>query len=207
MDIILRYFSELTPIQQEQIAKLQVLYADWNEKINVISRKDIDNFYERHVLHSLSIGMYIQFLPQTNVLDVGTGGGFPAVPLAILFPEVTFWAVDSIGKKIKVVEEVSHAIGLTNIKPLQARVETISETFDFVVTRAVAPITDLHKWTKGKFNKISNHAIHNGIIALKGGDLKEEFAHFKHHHRFINLSDFFSEEFFETKKIVYVPMS
>ncbi|MCS7004762.1 MAG: 16S rRNA (guanine(527)-N(7))-methyltransferase RsmG [Cytophagales bacterium] len=206
MEIILRYFPELTQQQQQQFEQLKDLYTEWNAKINVISRKDIDFFYEHHVLHSLAIAKYIQFLPYAKVMDLGTGGGFPAIPLAIFFPQTEFWAVDSIGKKIKVVEAIHESLGLKNVRPLHARAETLSETFDFIVTRAVAPISELYEWTKNKFRKISQHKIYNGILALKGGDLKEEFACFKHHYRFIEIASYFREEYFQTKKIVYVPM-
>jgi 16S rRNA (guanine527-N7)-methyltransferase len=205
MDIILKYFPNLSAHQQQQLAQLLPLYIDWNQKINVISRKDIENFYERHVLHSLAIAKYIQFVAGTKVLDLGCGGGFPAVPLAIFFPEVQVFAVDSIGKKIKVVEEVSKSIGLTNITAMHARAESLNQNFDFIVTRAVAPMWDLYRWVSGKIEKEHKNPLNNGIIALKGGDLSEEFAKFRHRHKFIALSDYFAEEYFETKKIVYVP--
>jgi len=194
MDIILKYFSSLNSTQQTQLQQLLPLYKEWNEKINVISRKDMDNFYERHVLHSLAIAKVIQFNKNETILDIGTGGGFPGIPLAILFPETKFILVDSIAKKIKVVEEVSQALQLKNVTAKIARAETVTDKIDFVVTRAVAKMDDLIFWSKNKHPK--------KIIALKGGDLKEELQGAKKNIKIIPIQDYFEEDFFETKKIV-----
>ena len=202
MKIIHKYFPELTEKQIEQFTDLQHLYQHWNTQINVISRKNIDTLYTNHILHSLAIAKLIQFEKGTKILDIGTGGGFPGIPLAILFPEVDFLLVDSIGKKIKVVNEVSNAIGLTNIRTLHERAENIKETFDFVVSRAVINMTDFKRWVKGKFNSTSNNTLNNGILYLKGGDLSEELrgiSHVKH-----EIANLFEEEFFETKKVIYI---
>ncbi len=204
-DLLLKYFSDLTLQQQQQFRQLQELYHFWNEQINVISRKDIDLLYERHVLHSLGIAKVCQFLPEQTVLDVGTGGGFPGIPLAILFPETQFHLVDSIGKKIKVVKEVSQAINLQNVKATHARAEEIDEKFDFVVSRAVTQLKDFYPWIKNKFNKQSKNKLKNGLLYLKGGDLTEEIAESGLKVQQFPLSIFFEEEFFETKKVVYVP--
>ena len=202
MQIIHKYFPDLTEKQTQQFTDLQELYEHWNAQINVISRKNMDTLYINHILHSLAIAKVIQFKKGTTVLDIGTGGGFPGIPLAILFPEVEFLLVDSIGKKIKVVNEVSAAIGLTNVRTLHERAENINETFDFVVSRAVTNMTDFKKWVKGKFNKKHNNSLKNGILYLKGGDLSEELggiSHAKH-----EIADSFEEEFFETKKVIYI---
>ena len=175
-EILKKYFPEITAGQQQQFARLQELYTLWNSQINVISRKDIDLLYERHVLHSLGIAKVMAFLPGENVLDVGTGGGFPGIPLAILFPETNFHLVDSIGKKIKVVNEVAAALGLKNVRGTHARAEEIKEQFDFVVSRAVTQLKDFYPWVKGKFRKQSNNKLPNGILYLKGGDLTQEIA-------------------------------
>ena len=174
MDLLLKYFPNLTQLQISQFSQLQELYKDWNLKINVVSRKDIDELYLRHVLHSLGIAKVVQFKPNTKVLDVGTGGGFPGIPLAILFPETQFHLVDSIGKKIKVVNDVSEGLGLQNIKTTHGRVEEIKGTYDFIVSRAVAQMETFVFWTKGKINKKQQHPIKNGILYLKGGDLSDE---------------------------------
>ena len=203
MEIINTYFPDLTTKQKRQFTLLQQLYSDWNLKINVVSRKDIDQLYLRHVLHSLGIAKIIDFKPNTSVLDVGTGGGFPGIPLAILFPETEFMLVDSIGKKIKVVDEVVAGLGLKNVKTKHMRVEELNQKFDFIVSRAVARMDAFTRWVKGKTKKKSINEIKNGIIYLKGGDLKEELADFKKAKVF-DLTDFFKEEFFETKKIVYL---
>jgi 16S rRNA (guanine527-N7)-methyltransferase len=203
-DILLKYFPEITPAQQAQFARLQELYAFWNGQINVISRKDIDLLYERHVLHSLGIAKVISFLPGENVLDVGTGGGFPGIPLAILFPETNFHLVDSIGKKIKVVNEVAVALGLKNVKATHGRAEEIKGTYDFVVSRAVTQLKDFYPWVKGKFNKRSNNKLPNGILYLKGGDLTQEIADAGLAVQQFFLKDYFDEEFFETKQVIYV---
>ena len=205
MDLLLKYFPNLTQLQISQFSQLQELYKDWNLKINVVSRKDIDELYLRHVLHSLGIAKVVQFKPNTKVLDVGTGGGFPGIPLAILFPEVQFHLVDSIGKKIKVVREVAEGLGLQNIKTTHGRVEEIKETYDFIVSRAVAQMETFVFWTKGKINKKQQHPIKNGILYLKGGDLSDELKKYTSA-TIYNLPDYFAEDFFETKKIVHLPM-
>ena len=202
--MIFDYFPELTDIQREQFIKLADLYKDWNQKINVVSRKDIEELYLRHVLHSLGIAKIQQFKPGTSVLDVGTGGGFPGIPLAILFPETRFTLVDSIGKKIKVVEEVVKGLGLTNVTAVNKRVEELTEQFDFIVSRAVAAMPTFVHWTKGKIKKESVHERRNGILYLKGGDLKEELQEYATAQIF-DLSDYFKAEYFETKKVVYLP--
>jgi 16S rRNA (guanine527-N7)-methyltransferase len=203
-DILLKYFPDISPEQQAQFARLQELYKLWNSQINVISRKDIDLLYERHVLHSLGIAKVMAFLPGENVLDVGTGGGFPGIPLAILFPETQFHLVDSIGKKIKVVNEVAAALGLKNVKATHARAEEIKEQFDFVVSRAVTQLKDFYPWVKGKFSKQSNNKLPNGILYLKGGDLTQEIADAGLAVQQYHLKDYFEEEFFETKQVIYV---
>ena len=202
MEIILKYFPNLTEKQIQQFSQLQNLYTDWNAQINVISRKDMDNLYINHVLHSLAIAKVIDFADGSKILDVGTGGGFPGIPLAILFPEVEFLLVDSIGKKIKVVNEVSNAIGLANVRTLHERAENIKETFDFVVSRAVINMTDFKRWVKGKFNNTHNNTLNNGILYLKGGDLSEELRGISHSK--YEIADLFEEEFFETKKVIYI---
>jgi len=202
MQIIHKYFPDLTEKQIQQFSDLQELYEHWNAQINVISRKNMDALYTNHILHSLAIAKVIQFEKGSKILDIGTGGGFPGVPLAILFPEVEFLLVDSIGKKIKVVNEVSAAIGLTNVRTLHERAENIKETFDFVVSRAVTNMTDFKKWVKGKFNKKHNNALKNGILYLKGGDLSEELGGISHTK--YEIADSFEEEFFETKKVIYI---
>jgi len=202
MQIIHKYFPDLSKKQVKQFLELQELYEHWNTKINVISRKDILALYVNHVLHSLAIAKVIKFENGTKILDVGTGGGFPGIPLAILFPNVDFLLVDSIGKKINVVNEVSTSIGLTNIRTMHVRAESIKETFDFVVSRAVTNITDFKKLVKGRFNNIHKNTINNGILYLKGGDLSEEFRVIPHTQ--YEISNFFEEDFFETKKVVYI---
>ena len=202
MQIIHKYFPDLTEKQIKQFADLQPLYEHWNAQINVISRKNMDTIYTNHILHSLAIAKVIQFEKGTKILDIGTGGGFPGIPLAILFPEADFLLVDSIGKKIKVVNEVSNAIGLTNVRTLHERAENIKENFDFIVSRAVTNMTDFKKWVKGKFNKSHNNTLNNGILYLKGGDLSEELKGISHQQ--YNIADFFKEDFFETKKVVYI---
>jgi 16S rRNA (guanine527-N7)-methyltransferase len=205
MEEILHYFPNLDDVQQHQFQRTFEVYKNWNDQINVVSRKEFDTFYERHILHSMSIAKFIQFQPGTRVLDLGTGGGFPGVPLAILFPEVAFTLVDSIGKKIKVVNEVSNALNIQNIRAFHQRVEEVKGQFDFVVSRAVAPLSDLLSWTKGKYSGEQKNALPNGLICLKGGDLREEVNAVKMH--FIveryKLSDYFNEPFFETKELVY----
>jgi 16S rRNA (guanine527-N7)-methyltransferase len=205
MDLILKYFPELTPEQHEQFAALSSLYQDWNLKINVVSRKDIDELYLRHVLHSLGIAKIETFLPGSKVLDVGTGGGFPGIPLAILFPETHFHLVDSIGKKIKVVEEVAEALELENVTVTNDRVENISGQYDFIISRAVARMETFVRWVKPRIAKKSNHNLKNGILYLKGGDLTEELADFPKA-TVIPLSNYFEEDFFDTKSVVHLPL-
>ncbi len=205
MEILLKYFPELTNTQRVQFKNLEALYQDWNEKINVLSRKDMDHFYERHVLHSLSIAKFTHFRNNTKILDVGTGGGFPGIPLAIYFPNCQFTLADSIGKKIKVVSEVAKALNLSNVSAIQTRVENHSRKYHFVVSRAVTAMPTFVPWVKKSFLKDSNGPTKNGIISLKGGDLEEELRIFKGKYSAINLSKYFEEEFFETKKIVYLP--
>jgi 16S rRNA (guanine527-N7)-methyltransferase len=202
--LILKYFPELTEVQKGHFSQLQELYNDWNEQINVISRKDTENFYERHVLHSLGIAKIIEFKDGTSILDIGTGGGFPGIPLAILFPNCHFTLVDSIGKKIKVVNEIALSLGLTNVKGIHARAELIPEKFDFVISRAVTAMPVFLTWIEKKFNKTNNNDLPNGILYLKGGDLIEEMGPVKKHYKFHELNAFFKEDFFETKKVVYV---
>lgn len=205
MELIKKYFPHLTQLQYDQFGALQDLYKDWNIKINVVSRKDIDELYLRHVLHSLGIAKVQKFNPGASILDVGTGGGFPGIPLAILFPETEFHLVDSIGKKIKVVDEVVSGLGITNVKTTNSRVEEISGKYDFIVSRAVAAMPTFVHWVKGKIAKENNHQFKNGILYLKGGDLSEELEPYRNAQIF-PLKDFFEEEFFETKKVVYLPV-
>ncbi len=201
---LLKYFPDLSDEQKDQFQRLEALYTEWNAQINVISRKDTENFYERHVLHSLAITKVMSFTDGSKILDIGTGGGFPGIPLAILFPNCNFLLVDSIGKKIKVVKEVAKALGLKNVRAEHERAENIKEQFDFVVSRAVTAMPKFITWTKGKFLKENKNAFKNGILYLKGGDLAEEMATVKKAVQYFDLSDFYSEEFFETKKVVYV---
>lgn len=207
MDIILKYFPDLTDTQKEQFAALYDLYTDWNSKINVISRKDITNLYEHHVLHSLGIAKVIQFKPGTSVMDLGTGGGFPGIPLAILFPDTKFHLVDSIGKKVRVATEIANAIGLKNVTTRHCRAEEEKQLFDFVVSRAVMPLTDLLKIIRKNISSEQHNALPNGLICLKGGELDREVMPVKHQTIVTDLKDFFSEEFFETKKVVYVTVN
>ena len=205
MELILKYYPNLTETQKNQFSKLQELYKDWNLKINVVSRKDIDELYLRHVLHSLGIAKVMQFKTGAKVMDVGTGGGFPGIPLAILFPETTFHLVDSIGKKIKVVNEVVERLGLYNVKTTHGRVEEVKDTYDFIVSRAVAQMETFVRWTKGKIAKKQNHDLKNGILYLKGGDLSEELQKYTTA-TIYDLPNYFEESFFETKKVVHLPM-
>lgn len=207
MDIILKYFPNLGEVQQQQFAALYDLYTDWNSKINVISRKDITNLYEHHVLHSLGIAKVMQFRPETTVMDLGTGGGFPGIPLAILFPETHFHLVDSIGKKVKVATEIANAIGLKNVTTRHCRAEEEKQLFDFVVSRAVMPLTDLLKIIRKNIKKEQHNALPNGLICLKGGELEREVMPVKHQTLMYDLKDYFEEEFFETKKVVYVTIN
>ncbi|MBK0382412.1 16S rRNA (guanine(527)-N(7))-methyltransferase RsmG [Pedobacter sp. SD-b] len=204
--IIQKYFPNLTQIQIKQFDLLLGLYQNWNSQINVISRKDIDLLYERHILHSLGIAEVCGFLPNQSVLDVGTGGGFPGIPLAILFPETQFLLVDSIGKKIKVVNEVSSAIGLKNLKAVHSRAEQINEKFDFIVSRAVTQLKDFYPWIKGKFKKESTNRLPNGVLYLKGGNLDQELKDSQLNNiKLYPLKDYFGEDFFDTKYVVYFP--
>jgi 16S rRNA (guanine527-N7)-methyltransferase len=206
VELIQSYFPNLSPQQIEQFAQLEALYNHWNAQINVISRKDTENFYTHHVLHSLGIAKVCSFKPGSHLLDVGTGGGFPGIPLAILFPECHFVLVDSIGKKIKVVKEISQALGLTNVEAHHARAEDIKGEFDFIISRAVTQMPVFLTWVSGKMKKKSEHELVNGILYLKGGDLSEEMKPVKHLHREFLLSHFYKESFFETKKVVYVKL-
>ena len=207
MDIILKYFPNLSEVQQQQFAALYDLYTDWNSKINVISRKDITDLYEHHVLHSLGIAKVMQFRPETTVMDLGTGGGFPGIPLAILFPETHFHLVDSIGKKVKVATEIANAIGLKNVTTRHCRAEEEKQLFDFVVSRAVMPLADLLKIIRKNIKKEQHNALPNGLICLKGGELEREVMPVKHQTLMYDLKDYFEEEFFETKKVVYVTIN
>ena len=207
MEIILKYFPDLTEEQRKQFAALYDLYIDWNSKINVISRKDIENLYEHHVLHSLGIAKIIQFRPGTSIMDLGTGGGFPGIPLAILFPETKFHLVDSIGKKVKVATEIANAIGLKNVITRHCRAEEEKQLFDFVVSRAVMPLADLLKIIRKNIKKEQHNALPNGLICLKGGELEREVMPVKHQTLMYDLKDYFEEEFFETKKVVYVTIN
>jgi len=204
MELIKQYFPELTATQIEQFGQLKALYEEWNSQINVISRKDTENFYERHVLHSLAIAKVMQFVDGSDIMDIGTGGGFPGIPLAILFPNCQFVLVDSIGKKVKVANEVATSLGLKNVTAIHERAENIDQKFDFIVSRAVTAMPDFVRWTKNKFKTKSVNPLPNGILYLKGGDLKEEMSTVKKFYRFHEIPEFFSEEFFETKKVVYV---
>ncbi len=206
MKQIEHYFPNLTEIQKNQFDQLGNLYAHWNEQINVISRKDTENFYERHVLHSLGIAKVIEFSEGSKILDIGTGGGFPGVPLAILFPDCQFTLVDSIGKKIRVVNEVKNELGLMNVVAIHERAENIVDKFDFIVSRAVTAMPDFIRWTKGKISKNNRNTLKNGILYLKGGDLSEELSTVQQKLKIFNLSEIYSEEFFETKKVVHVSL-
>lgn len=205
MQLIRNYFPDLSELQVQQFEQLEELYKDWNLKINVVSRKDIDELYLRHVLHSLAIAKLISFKPGSKVMDVGTGGGFPGIPLAIMFPETNFHLVDSIAKKIKVVDEVVEGLGLTNVKTSNCRVEEVNDTYDFIVSRAVAAMPTFVHWVKDKIAKKQKHELKNGIIYLKGGDLADELLDFPKSTVY-DLSDFYKEEFFETKKLVHLPL-
>ena len=200
--LILKYFPEITDEQKQQFEKLEQLYTEWNEKINVISRKDMDGLYEKHILHSLGIAKVMPFADGTKVLDIGTGGGFPGIPLAILFPEVSFTLIDSIGKKIKVVEAVSEGLGLKNVTAVHGRAEKLKEKFHFMVSRAVTQMPEFLRWLKGKFEKEQFNEKHNGVLYLKGGDLAEELAGLRC--EIFQLKNYCEEEFFDTKKVVYL---
>ncbi|KFF74751.1 16S rRNA methyltransferase [Chryseobacterium sp. P1-3] len=200
--LLLKYFPDLTETQLEQFAQLEKLYNEWNEKINVISRKDMESLYEKHILHSLGIAKVMEFAPGTKVLDIGTGGGFPGIPLAILFPESEFTLIDSIGKKINVVNAVAEGVGLKNVTAIHGRAEKLKDKFHFVVSRAVTQMPEFLRWLKGKFEKEQFNQKHNGVLYLKGGDLAEELAGIKC--EIFNLKNYFEEEFFDTKKVVYL---
>lgn len=204
MDIILKYFPKINKSQVELFSKLEPLYAEWNAQINVISRKDFSEFYERHVLHSLGIAKVLSFSSGSKILDVGTGGGFPGIPLAILFPEVHFHLVDSIGKKIKVVQKVTEALGLSNVSSEQIRAENINDKYDFVVSRAVTRLPEFVPWIQKNISKKQNNALPNGVLYLKGGDLAEELKPYGKRVFTYNLASFFEEAFFETKKVVHL---
>jgi len=203
--LIFKYFPDLSETQKTQFSRLGALYANWNEKINVISRKDIEDLYERHVLHSVAIAKFTTFAPGTKLLDVGTGGGFPGIPLAILFPESSFHLVDSIGKKIKVVQEIATGIGLTNVTAEHARVEKLKGPYDFILSRAVAPAKQLYQWTQHCLGKTTENEFSHGWIFLKGGDLRKEMKEARRPYQLTALSDYFQEPFFETKYVIYVP--
>lgn len=204
MEIILKYFPDLTEKQIEQFSQLRKLYEEWNSQINVISRKDIDELYTRHVLHSLGIAKVIQFKPGTSIMDIGTGGGFPGIPLAILFPDSNFYLVDTIGKKIKVVNAVAESLGLTNVEGVQKRAENVKFEFDFIISRAVTYLPRFNNWIKGKFTSKSLNSKPNGLLYLKGGDLTEELKEAGKPYESFDLKEFFSEEFFDTKKVIYL---
>lgn len=205
IDILNKYFPTLTEKQRGQFEQLQDLYSFWNSQINVISRQDIENLYEKHVLHSLGIAKVINFRHGTEILDVGTGGGFPGIPLAIMFPECQFHLVDSIGKKIKVVTEVSQALGLKNLTAQHERAENVASDFDFIISRAVTRLKPFYGWVQDKVTRNQFNDLKNGILYLKGGDLDEELQEFGKKYKLYSLADYFEEEFFETKKVVYVP--
>ncbi len=204
--VIFHYFPDLSDKQKKQFERLGPLYKEWNDKINVVSRKDIENIYTNHVLHSLGIAKVMSFKPGTEVLDVGTGGGFPGIPLAILFPDTQFHLVDSIGKKITVVKEVAAALELKNVEAEQIRAEQLKHKYDFIVSRAVTRMKEFYGWVHNKIKADSMNSLNNGILYLKGGDLDEEMSELKHPYSIYNLSDYFKEEFFETKHVVYVPL-
>ncbi len=205
IDLIVKYFPEITAERRERFAALPQLYGEWNDKINVISRKDIDNLMSHHVLHSLAIAKVMPFKSMARVMDVGTGGGFPGIPLAIMFPDVQFVLVDSIGKKIKVVSDVAQQLGLKNVIALHTRAEQVEGKFDFVVSRAVTNLSDFTKWVRGKFSTVEFHPLRNGILYLKGGDLTEELKPFAKKVTIYNIDNYFDGPFFETKKVIYLP--
>ena len=205
MDLIIKYFPDLTPNQREQFAAMGPLYEDWNSKINLISRKDMENFYEHHVLHSLAIAKVQPFKSMAEILDVGTGGGFPGIPLAIMFPDAQFHLVDSIGKKIKVVQDVIEKLDLKNCRAEQIRAEQIHGEYDFIVSRAVTTLSEFTGWVRGKISPTQYHKLRNGILYLKGGDLSEELQPFRKKVQTWDISEWFEGEWFETKKVIYLP--
>lgn len=206
MEQVFKYFPKLTERQKEQFDALPALYEDWNSKINVISRKDMDNFVEHHVLHSLAIAKVMQFKTMADIMDLGTGGGFPGIPLAIMFPDANFYLVDSVGKKIKVVQDVIDKLQITNARAEQIRAEQVRRDFDFVVSRAVTDLTEFVSWVKGKISNIHYHKLRNGILYLKGGDITEEIAPFRKKVRVFDISDYFEEPWFAEKKVIYLPI-
>ncbi|KAA6440981.1 16S rRNA (guanine(527)-N(7))-methyltransferase RsmG [Dyadobacter flavalbus] len=206
MELINKYFPDLSNEQRDKFGEMEALYQFWNARVNVISRQDIETLYERHILHSLGIAKVLEFKSGTSILDVGTGGGFPGIPLAILFPKAQFHLVDSIGKKIRVVQEIVQALELDNVKAEQVRAEKLDDSYEFVVSRAVTRMAPFVGWVKKNISRNSFHPLKNGILYLKGGDLTEELSELKEKARIYELSSFFDEEFFETKKVVYVPL-
>lgn len=204
---LLKYFPQLSQYQLEQYELLAKEFLSWNEKINLISRKDTDNIFEHHILHSLAIAKVCKFKPQCEIMDIGTGGGFPGLPLAIMFPETKFYLVDSIGKKIKVVQALVEALGLKNVEAEQIRAENVNRQFDFIVSRAVTYLPDFMQWTKGKISKIQYHDLANGVLYLKGGDLTEELSTIKNKYKIYDIDQYFEEEFFETKKVIHVKIA
>ncbi|MEE1118667.1 MAG: 16S rRNA (guanine(527)-N(7))-methyltransferase RsmG [Bacteroidales bacterium] len=201
---LLKYFPDLSQQQLDQYELLAKEFLSWNEKINLISRKDTENLFEHHILHSLAIAKVCKFKPQCEIMDIGTGGGFPGIPLAIMFPETKFYLVDSIGKKIKVVQALVEALGLKNVEAEQIRAENVNRQFDFIVSRAVTYLPDFMQWTKGKISKIQYHDLANGVLYLKGGDLTEELSTIKNKYKIYDIDQYFEEEFFETKKVIHV---
>ena len=206
-DSIYKYFPDLNPRQKEQFEKMGALYKSWNKKINLISRKDIDHLYIRHILHSLAIANVISFRSGTKIMDAGTGGGFPGIPLAILFPEVQFHLTDSIGKKITVVREIASSLNLSNVKPMQIRAENVNDKYDFIISRAVTRMNTFYYWVNKKIYSHSVNSLENGILYLKGGDVEEEMNELGHLYRVFDIASFFDETFFETKKVIFVPCS
>lgn len=204
MELIRKYFTDLDPLMNERLEQLKPLYEEWNSKINVISRKDMDNFYIHHVLHSLFIAKIIDFVPGTQIMDIGTGGGFPGIPLAILFPECHFTLVDSIEKKIRVVKEVSESLKLNNVTPLRDRAEKVAGKYDFIVSRAVTALPAFMEWVGNKLKSGGNNTLPNGVLYLKGGEFNNELKSISYNYQIYNIPDFFTEEFFETKKVVHI---